>query len=141
MANTTAVRWTPDRAGKLVQWPEPPLPVALGRGLQCRCPACGQTRLFTGYLRVADHCQHCTAPLGRARADDAPPYFTIFLVGHIVLVGMLMLEQAYAPPLWVHFAIWVPLTAIMTLLLLRPIKGATVALALRFGLLKPADDS
>ncbi len=106
----------------------------------CRCPGCGQTRLFNGYLRVARSCPNCGAPLGLARADDAPPYFTIFAVGHIIILGMLMLEQAYAPPLWVHFSIWVPLAAILTLLLLRPIKGGTVGLALRLGLLKSADE-
>lgn len=141
VTTATAVRWTPDRAARLPPWPAPPLPLAIRRGLQCRCPACGQTRLFTGYLRVAESCHQCTAPLGRARADDAPPYFTIFIVGHIILLGMLILEQEYAPPLWVHFSIWLPLTAILTLVLLRPVKGATVALTLRLGLLKPDDDS
>lgn len=141
MADATIVQWKPDRAGERPPWPVPPLATAIGRGVQCRCPACGETRLFTGYLRVAETCLACSAPLGLARADDAPPYFTIFIVGHIILLGMLTLEQAYAPPLWVHFSIWVPLTAILTLVLLRPVKGGTVALALRFGLLKSGNEA
>ncbi len=136
MPDTNTVRWTPDRAERLPPWPLPTLPVAIGRGLLCRCPACGRTNLFRGYLRVVDVCAVCGAPLGLARADDAPPYFTIFVVGHIVVLGMLTLERACAPPLWVHAAIWLPLTVILAVGLLQPIKGATVGLMLKLGMLK-----
>jgi len=129
-------RWQPDRTTTTPSWPLPSLPVALGRGLLCRCPGCGQTKLFNGYLRVVPECSNCGAPVGLARADDAPPYFTIATVGHIVIGGMLFLEKAYSPPLWVHAAIWLPLTLVMSLVLLRPIKGATVGLMLKLGMLK-----
>lgn len=141
MPDTNAVRWTPKRVPDAVPWPLPPMLTAIGRGLMCRCPACGQTRLFAGYLRVVPECAACHAPLGLARADDAPPYFTIFLVGHVVVLGMLMLEQMYAPPLWVHAAIWLPLTLVLSLLLLRPIKGGTVGLMLKLGLMKNEDNT
>jgi len=121
-------------------WPVPPMGTALLRGLKGHCPACGQTRLFAGYLRVVPACSSCGAPLGRACADDAPPYFTILLVGHIVVPGMLFTEKAYAPPLWLHAAIWLPLTLALSLLLLRPIKGAIVGLMLSLGMLKAAGD-
>lgn len=134
------VVWTPKRAAAPQRWPMPPLGVALLRGLQCRCPACGNTRLFCGYLTVVDACSDCGAPLGSARADDAPPYFTIFIVGHIVVGLMFMVERAYEPPLWVHAALWVPLTIVLSLALLRPIKGATVGLMLRLGMMKSADE-
>jgi len=129
-------RWQPDRTTVSPAWPLPSLPVALGRGLLCRCPGCGQTPLFNGYLRVVPECSNCGAPLGLARADDAPPYFTIAIVAHVVIGGMLFVEKAYAPPLWVHAAIWLPLTLVMSLVLLRPIKGATVGLMLKLGMLK-----
>ena len=105
-----------------------------------RCPNCGQSKLFQGYLRVTPVCPVCAAPLGLARADDAPPYFTIVAVGHVVVPGMLIVERAYQPPLWVHAVIWLPLTLIMALALLRPIKGATVGLMLKLGLMKSADE-
>ncbi len=132
--------WQPNRVVKLPPWPLPPLGVALGRGLMGRCPACGQTKLFRGYLRVVDTCSNCGAPLGSARADDAPPYFTIFAVGHIIIPGMFMVERAYRPPLWVHAAIWLPLTVILSLAFLRPIKGATVGLMLKLGLMKSPEE-
>jgi uncharacterized protein (DUF983 family) len=101
---------------------------ALSRGLAHRCPACGAGNLYTGYLKVADTCQQCNEELHHHRADDAPPYFTIFIVGHLILGGVLALEQAYAPAPWVHAALWLPLTLLMSLLLLPRIKGALVGL-------------
>jgi uncharacterized protein (DUF983 family) len=98
------------------------------RGLSLRCPACGKGRLFRRYLKVADHCPSCSEALHHHRADDAPPYFTIAIVGHIVVGLLLAVEIAYRPPLWLHAAIWLPLTVILALLLLPPIKGALVGL-------------
>ena len=110
---------------------------ALLRGLKCECPVCGKGNIFNGYLTVVKECSACGAPLGRIRADDLPPYLTILIVGHFVVPGMLALEKSSSPPMWVHAAIWVPLTLIMTLGLLRPIKGAAVGLMLRLGLMSP----
>src|SRR6202044_1253592 len=74
--NMPPVRWEPDRTPKLPPWPLPTLGTAIGRGLLGRCPACGKSHLFNGFLRVVTECTNCHAPLGLARADDAPPYFT-----------------------------------------------------------------
>jgi uncharacterized protein (DUF983 family) len=134
------VTWEPDRKASSPPWPVPTLGVALLRGALCRCPACGETKLFRGYLRVVKACSNCGAPLGSARADDAPPYFTIFAVGHIVVPGMFVMERAYTPPLWVHAIVWLPLTVILSLALLRPIKGATVGLMLKLGMMKTEDE-
>jgi uncharacterized protein (DUF983 family) len=118
----------------------PSFGTAVARGLRCLCPACGRTNLFRGYLRVVEACSVCSAPLGQARADDAPPYFTIVVVGHIVVPLMLWLEQSRSPPLWVHSAIFLPLTLLLSLGLLRPIKGGTVGLMLKLGLMKSEQD-
>jgi uncharacterized protein (DUF983 family) len=130
------IRWQPDRTPKLPPWPLPSFGVAIGRGLLCRCPACGKTNLFNGYLRVVAECQNCGAPLGLARADDAPPYFTILIVGHIVIPSMLILQRMQDPPAWVLSVIFLPLTLFLSLGLLRPIKGGTVGLMLRLNMLK-----
>lgn len=130
-------RWEPDRLPKPPPWPLPPLGTAIGRGLCARCPACGKTRLFDGYLRVVPQCCACTAPLGAFPADDAPPYFTILLVGHIVVPAMLILQKLEDPPTWVMSAIFIPLTLALTLALLRPVKGGTVGLMLWLNMLKP----
>ena len=133
-------RWQSDRAAPLLTAPLPPMPTAIGRGLLCRCPACGLAHLFNGYLRVVPECQNCHAPLGMARADDAPPYFTIFAVGHIVVPLMFLYDRATNPPIWLLSAIFLPLTLALTLALLRPIKGGTVGLMLRLGMVKTGDD-
>jgi len=129
-------RWQPDRTPQRPPWPLPSLATALGRGLTGRCPACGKGRLFNGFLRVATECGHCGAPLGLARADDAPPYFTILIVGHIVIPAMLIMQRLDDPPTWLLSVIFVPLTLILSLGLIRPIKGATVGLMLCFNMLK-----
>ena len=98
------------------------------RGVRYQCPQCGKGQLFERYLKVADHCNACGEAMHHHRADDAPPYFTIFIVGHFVVGGILALEQAYKPSAWLHAAIWVPLVLVLTLLMLPRIKGALVAL-------------
>ena len=121
-------RWQPDRSPILPKWNLPPVSTAIGRGLLGRCPACGKSHMFNGFLRVVAQCSNCAAPLGLARADDAPPYFTILIVGHIVVPLMLVLEQEAHPAEWVHMVLWLPLTLVMSLTLLPRIKGALIGL-------------
>ncbi len=109
--------------------PEPrDLARSLVRGWGGRCPHCGEGRLFSAFLKVADHCPACQEELHHHRADDAPPYFTIFVVGHIVVAGILAVERAWRPDMWIHAAIWMPLTLALSLLLLPRFKGAMVGL-------------
>jgi uncharacterized protein (DUF983 family) len=112
------------------------VPVATGllRGARGRCPACGQGALFRGYLKPVEACGACHAPLGRIRADDAPPYFTIFLAGHVLLPVAFLVERIWHPEVWVHMAIWLPAYAIACTLLLRPVKGMVMAWMMRLGL-------
>ena len=135
------VRWQPDRSSKPPPWPVPTLGTALGRGLLGRCPACGQTHLFNGFLKVAPECSNCGAPLGLARADDAPPYFTILIVGHIVIPAILLVQKLDDPPSWLLAAIFLPLTLFLALGLIQPIKGATVGAMLSFNMLKEAGEA
>jgi uncharacterized protein (DUF983 family) len=93
-----------------------------------RCPRCGKGAMFGSFLKVRDTCPVCGEELFHHKADDAPPYAVIFIVGHVVIAAMLSFEVAYAPPMWVHAAIWLPLTLIMALVLLQPVKGALVGL-------------
>ncbi len=101
---------------------------AMRRGWAQTCPACGSAKLFGAYLKNVDACASCGEALHHHRADDAPPYFTMFIVGHVVIGGLLMVERRYAPDVWVHLAIWLPLTVAMSLWLLPRIKGALIGL-------------
>ena len=97
---------------------------ALWKGMRGRCPRCGQGKLFRAYLKVADHCPSCGEPLFHQRSDDAAPWGVMLIVCHIVVAGVLMMEQTWAPPLWLTLAIWFPITIALCLLLLPVVKGA-----------------
>jgi uncharacterized protein (DUF983 family) len=99
---------------------------AVTTGFAQRCPACGRGPLFGKYLKVLHQCPECGTELHHHRADDAPPYFTILVVAHIIVPGMLLMEQLLEPPSWLLAAIWLPLTLILTLALLPRIKGALI---------------
>jgi uncharacterized protein (DUF983 family) len=101
---------------------------AVWRGFALKCPSCGRAALFRRYLKVWDRCPGCAEELHHHRADDAPAYFTILVVGHFIIGGVLGLERALSPPDWVHFVIWVPLTLASTLWLLPRVKGALIGL-------------
>lgn len=98
------------------------------RGFLCRCPSCGKGAMFNRYLKVTPECAACGEELHHHRADDAPPYFTVFILGHIIVPLMLAVEVAFVPALWVHMALWIPLTVLGTLAMLPLIKGALVGL-------------
>ncbi len=106
--------------------PDRHLGTAMWRGLRGRCPRCGNGRLFRAFLKVADRCPACGEELHHHRADDAPAYFVILIVGHIVVPLALSVEVAYTPPYWLHVALWAPLTLGLALGLLQPVKGAIV---------------
>ena len=102
---------------------------ALLRGWSGRCPRCGQGALFARFLKMQSHCPSCNQALEPSRADDAPAYFTLFAVGHIVVPLVLVVERwGHEPPLWFHALLWLPLSVILALYLLPHIKGAVIAL-------------
>lgn len=107
---------------------------ALLRGFRRKCPNCGEHAAFSGYLTLQKECKGCDAPLGLISADDAPPYFTITVVGHIILPLVLVAEKLYAPSMLVHAAIWPALTIGLTLGFLPLIKGGVVGVMWAVGL-------
>ena len=107
---------------------EPAMGVSLFRGALCRCPACGEGRLFRRFLKVADTCAACGEELHHHRADDMPAYIVMSIVGHIVVGLVVWAEFRYGWPVWLHLSLWLPLTLALTLALLQPVKGFIVAL-------------
>ena len=100
----------------------------IAAGLACRCPNCGEGPLFSGFLKVSDRCEACGMDLSAADSGDGPAVFIILIVGTIVAGGALVTEIMFHPPVWVHMIIWLPLTAILCLALLRPFKGVMLAM-------------
>jgi uncharacterized protein (DUF983 family) len=101
---------------------------SLKRGFRGRCPRCGKGKLFRAFLKVDNCCSACGLDFTPHRADDLPAYLVIAIVGHIVVPAALLIETDYSPPVWLQLAIYLPLTALLSLGLLQPVKGAVVGL-------------
>ncbi|SFC29952.1 DUF983 domain-containing protein [Devosia psychrophila] len=100
-------------------------------GLKCRCPRCGEGKLFSGYLKVAASCEKCGLDLKFADSGDGPAIFVIFLVAPVIIVMALFVGAVFNPAPYVHLILWIPMTLILSLALLPPFKGVLVALQYR----------
>ena len=99
---------------------------ALGRGFAKRCPQCGEGKLFSGYVKNVSTCSVCNLDISGHKADDAPPYFTIMVIGHLIIPLALAFRQLFEPPLMVQFAVWTPILIIATWAFLPRSKGAMI---------------
>ena len=104
---------------------------AWSTGLAGRCPRCGQASIFKGFLDLAPRCAACDLDMRFADAGDGPAVFVCLFAGFIVVGAALWVEVRFEPPFWVHLVIFLPLTLIVCLGLLRPLKGLLVALQYR----------
>jgi uncharacterized protein (DUF983 family) len=104
-----------------------PLFRSLIRGFAGRCPHCGKGHLFGRFLKPVATCSVCGEDYTHQRAEDAPPYFTMVIVGHILVPILLAVQLTTDLSVTTHLLIWLPLTAILTIGLLQPVKGAIVA--------------
>ena len=100
--------------------------LGLKRGLRRRCPNCEKGPLFRGYVKVEETCPACGHDNGQYRADDAGPYFTILLVGHLVVGPMLFFPFIWKAPLALVLGSTLPVIAVLTLVLLPVVKGAVI---------------
>ena len=107
---------------------------ALWRGATMRCPHCGRGKLFDRFLKVTPRCGVCGEDLSHQRADDFPAYLVIVVLGHLIVPAVLVVEETFAPPVWLQYLIWLPLIAFGALALLQPTKGAVVALQWQLGM-------
>jgi uncharacterized protein (DUF983 family) len=98
----------------------------LGRGFAGRCPNCGQGPLLHRYLKVVSPCTACGHDNGQYPSDDAPPYFTILIVGHVVIAPLVVLPVIWTLPAWLVLSVALPVVGLFTLLLLPRVKGAVI---------------
>jgi uncharacterized protein (DUF983 family) len=56
-------------------------------------------------------------------SGDGPAAFIILTVGAIVVSLALITEVRYGPPVWLHLLLWLPLTMVLVLALMRPFKA------------------
>lgn len=141
MPNDIEGAWSPDRRIGHPEVPMPGWPLALRRGLSMKCPACGEAPAFIGYLKVRPVCPHCGAPLGRAPSDDAPPYVTLLVSLHLIAIILVLVDRGGTLNYVTGLAIFVPLIILLELALLRPVKGAMIAVLLKVNVLRPVSAS
>lgn len=106
-------------------------PAVMRASLLGLCPRCGRGPLFVGVLKVAARCSACGLDYSGFDVGDGPAVFAIFIVGFIAAGGALFVEFNYAPPYWVHAVLWVPLILVLSLVMLRLLKGILLVLQYR----------
>ena len=98
------------------------LKTAALRGLMNRCPCCGEGKLMRSYLKQVESCAACGEKLGHIRADDAAPWLTIILVGHVFLPFAFMVNVDWMP-VWAAMAMWSTCFAAIALAILPRAKA------------------
>ncbi|CAH2600631.1 conserved protein of unknown function [Rhodovastum atsumiense] len=101
-------------------------------GLGCRCPRCGEGRLFIGLLTVRDRCEICGLDLRASDTGDGPAVLVMFVLGTVVVTLAFWVEFRFEPPLWVHAVLWPVVTVPLAIGMMRPLKAAMVALQFRY---------
>lgn len=89
---------------------------------------------MNGYIRVRRSCAACSETLHHQKADDLPAYLVIIMVGKLLVGGLVAVEVAWAPPIWIYWAIWPALTLLLALWLLPRVKGAVVGMQWALGM-------
>ena len=99
----------------------------LAAGLRCRCPRCGEGRLFRGFLTVARQCDRCGLAFDFADPADGPAFFVMSGVSFLVVAAWAIWAVAAQPPIWAQFAVVFPAMIGGCLACLRPVKAWLVA--------------
>ena len=106
-------------------------PSVLEAALRCRCPRCGQGRLYRNLLEVRPRCEHCDLDLAGNDAGDGAAALVILVLGAIIVGMAFWVEFRFAPPLWLHAIIWPVITIPLAIALIRPAKAALIAMQYR----------
>jgi len=105
----------------------PDQPVLL-TGIAGRCPRCGKGKVFKSGLLPNDKCTACDLDLKFAEVGDGPAVLVILLLGPIIMMMALLLENTFSPPVWVHIVVWIPVTIVLSFLGLRAMKGIMIVM-------------
>ncbi|MDA0998219.1 MAG: DUF983 domain-containing protein [Proteobacteria bacterium] len=104
----------------------------IGLGFAGKCPRCGEGAIFASYLKVADRCTVCGLGFSGHDSGDGAVVPALLVLGAVIVGVALYVEFNFEPPVWVHMAIWGPLTVLSTMGMLPRLKGIGIALQHRF---------
>ncbi|HEY8616689.1 DUF983 domain-containing protein [Phenylobacterium sp.] len=102
-------------------------PSSLSAGLRCRCPRCGEGKLFQGFLTIAPACAKCGQSFAFADPADGPAFFVMSGVGIVVTALWAWWAVVAQPPIWAQMAVVFPAMIGGCLASLRPVKAWLVA--------------
>ncbi|HEY2132961.1 MAG TPA: DUF983 domain-containing protein [Acetobacteraceae bacterium] len=102
-------------------------PSLLQAALRCRCPRCGEGKLFTGLLTLQTACPVCGLQFAGSDTGDAGAVILIMVLGAVIVGLAIWVEFHFSPPLWVHAVLWPVVTLPLAILMIRPMKAALVA--------------
>jgi uncharacterized protein (DUF983 family) len=103
----------------------------LEAALRCRCPRCGEGRLFRDILEVRARCERCDLDLAQSDSGDGAAALVILVLGAIIVGLAFWTEFRFAPPLWVHAILWPSITIPLAIAMIRPTKAALIAMQYR----------
>ena len=103
----------------------------IAAALRCRCPRCGEGRVYSGYLKVVERCDVCGLALASNDSADGPAVFLLFVIGFIALPLAFWLNAVFDLPGWAFLTISCGLIIGMTLALLPSAKAFVLGLQYR----------
>src|ERR1700748_1810414 len=98
------------------------------RGLACKCPRCGQGKLYAGFLTLAPRCGACGLDYAFIDSAEGPAILITMIAGAIVVAAALIVEVKFQPPFWLHAMLWLPLILATQLWPPRAMKSLLIAL-------------
>ncbi|MBK8174995.1 MAG: DUF983 domain-containing protein [Rhodospirillales bacterium] len=78
-------------------------------------------------MTPVDHCAVCGEAFGHIRSDDAPPWLTILVVGHVVIPLAATIEAIATWPAWVGMTLWPTLSFVLAAAVLPRAKAVFLA--------------
>jgi uncharacterized protein (DUF983 family) len=83
--------------------------------------------LFRAYLKQVDSCRECNEAWCEIRTDDAAPWLTILIVGHVMAPVLVAMSKSGRFSPWEMTAILVPVLVAICLLILPRAKALFMA--------------
>jgi uncharacterized protein (DUF983 family) len=105
---------------------QPSIALGLWRGFSGHCPNCGKGPILHRYLKVTSPCPVCGHDNAQYPSDDAPPYFTILIIGHLVIAPLLLFPFVWQWSAAAVLALTLPTVCFLTLWLLPRVKGGVI---------------